>query len=255
VPQHAGIKDATGALIQPGKLSQKTVLSQAVLDRSGTSPKIGFTDLPNELLLAIGKHAAVKEDGYTNVRTLIAMRATSHLMKAIATEIGNKLPLSVGNTRERSLEGKEFVLPRKHFFTKLKKNGVGDRHSISPHPGTYAMVKSFPGMTDFTLYHCVDADLNCLPESLKKLSIHRSSRVTTSALLSLSKRLLNLTSLRITDANVGDEVALAFATRPNIQYLNFVDTPGARSYPSFSQQGLNKLKEIAKKTGKTIVLN
>jgi hypothetical protein len=54
--------DANGARIQAGKSSQKTSLSQttleAALDRSGTSAKTGFRDLPVEVVQAIIREVA-----------------------------------------------------------------------------------------------------------------------------------------------------------------------------------------------------
>ncbi|WLG43203.1 hypothetical protein [Pseudomonas sp. FP1740] len=61
--------DATGTPIKPGKSSQKTSLSSAVLeaalDRSDTSPKTGLRNLPAELLQEIIRRVASGSAGDT----------------------------------------------------------------------------------------------------------------------------------------------------------------------------------------------
>lgn len=250
-------KNSAGELIPLALPGDKTSLLRSLFERSAPLHKIGFNDLPEELLLDITTRAAVRPNGSADTGTLRAMRATSHLMKRFATIMGNGLPLRSYNSNEHAIQSPEFVLPKKHKFNpfeRVKKTLVRDNHSISPHTDTYAMVKSYPGMTDYSLRNCVDADLRILPKSLKKLDIDWSEGITPAEWLHLSDRLENLTSLSITNTFVEEEVALAFARKPNIQYLNFAKrNNGWSSIHQISPQVQDQLKQIAEQTGKTII--
>jgi hypothetical protein len=77
--------DANGALIRAGSASQKTSLSQtaleAALDRSGTSPKTGFQDLPVELLQAIIRRVAASDSAGDAAAGLRAILLSNRFLK------------------------------------------------------------------------------------------------------------------------------------------------------------------------------